>query len=73
MVHIPDKSPLYREVLRVLKPGAPFIAADWLWAEGAGGVRWFKEWLDDSPLRFAFTTPESAARAMREPGLGMWR
>jgi phosphoethanolamine N-methyltransferase len=35
MVHIPDKASLYREVLRVLKPGGRFTAADWLWKEGA--------------------------------------
>ncbi len=35
MVHIADKSALYREVLRVLKPGCPFVASDWLWVEGA--------------------------------------
>jgi SAM-dependent methyltransferase len=35
MVHILDKASLYKEVLRVLKPGGVFVAADWLWAEGA--------------------------------------
>ena len=35
MVHIEDKAALYAEVLRVLKPGGWFTAADWLWAEGA--------------------------------------
>jgi SAM-dependent methyltransferase len=32
MVHIEDKAALYAEVLRVLKPGGRFTAADWLWA-----------------------------------------
>ena len=31
MVHIEDKAALYAEVLRVLKPGGWFTAADWLW------------------------------------------
>jgi SAM-dependent methyltransferase len=35
MVHIEDNAALYAEVLRVLKPGGWFTAADWLWAEGA--------------------------------------
>jgi phosphoethanolamine N-methyltransferase len=30
MVQIPDKAAIYREVLRVLRPGGRFIASDWL-------------------------------------------
>jgi phosphoethanolamine N-methyltransferase len=30
IVHIPDKSPFYAEVLRVLKPGGVFVGSDWL-------------------------------------------
>jgi phosphoethanolamine N-methyltransferase len=66
MVHIADKRSLYREVLRVLKPGCPFVAADWLWAEGAGSSPVVKAWLANLPLKFEFTTPEAAARAMTE-------
>src|SRR4051794_31568002 len=30
IVHIPDKPALYRDVLRLLKPGGWFVASDWL-------------------------------------------
>ncbi|MDQ0468660.1 class I SAM-dependent methyltransferase [Labrys wisconsinensis] len=68
MVHIPDKAALYREVLRVLKPGGAFIAADWLWAEGAATSPVVQAWVSKGPLTFAFTTPAEAAAAMRDAG-----
>ena len=68
MVHIPDKATLYREALRVLKPQGLFIAADWLWAEGAESSSVVQAWLSKGPLKFAFTTPAQAAAAMREAG-----
>jgi ubiquinone/menaquinone biosynthesis C-methylase UbiE len=68
MVHIPDKATLYRDVLRVLKPGGSFIAADWLWAEGAESSSVVQAWLSKGPLKFVFTTPAQAAEAMREAG-----
>jgi ubiquinone/menaquinone biosynthesis C-methylase UbiE len=68
MVHIPDKATLYREVLRVLKPGGQFIAADWLWAEGAESSPVVQAWLSNGPLKFTFTTPAEAAVALRQAG-----
>jgi SAM-dependent methyltransferase len=68
MVHIPDKAALYKEVLRVLKPGGHFIAADWLWAEGAESSPVVQAWLSKGPLKFAFTTPAEATVAMRQAG-----
>ncbi|MDP9137002.1 MAG: methyltransferase domain-containing protein [Pseudomonadota bacterium] len=68
MVHIADKRALYGEVLRVLKPGAAFVAADWLWSEVAGASPVVQAWLSDGPLKFEFTTPEAARRALVEAG-----
>ncbi|MCL5776145.1 class I SAM-dependent methyltransferase [Limibaculum sp. FT325] len=68
MVHIPDKQALYSEVLRVLKPGGRFIAADWLWAAGAEQSPVVNAWLSKGPLSFAFTTPAEAAETMRRAG-----
>jgi ubiquinone/menaquinone biosynthesis C-methylase UbiE len=68
MVHIPDKANLYREVLRVLKPGGWFIAADWLWAEDAEASPIVQAWLSKGPLKFVFTTPAQAAEAMQKAG-----
>ena len=68
MVHIPDKAALYSEVLRVLKPGGHFIAADWLWAEGAETSPAVQAWLSKGPLKFTFTTPAEATATMRQAG-----
>lgn len=68
MVHIPDKAALYVEVLRVLKPGGAFIAADWLWSDGAASSHVVQEWLSKGPLKFVFTTPRQAADELRQAG-----
>jgi phosphoethanolamine N-methyltransferase len=68
MVHIPDKHALFSEVLRVLKPVGAFIAADWLWAEGAAGSLVVRSWLSAIPLKFAFTTTAEAGDAMHKAG-----
>lgn len=64
MVHIADKPALYVEVLRVLKPGGWFIAADWLWSEGAAESGVVHAWLSKSQPGFAFTTPAAARQAL---------
>lgn len=68
MVHIPDKAALYAEVMRVLKPGGFFIAADWLWAERAETSPVVIAWLSKGPLKFAFTTVAQAETALRKAG-----
>src|SRR5262245_34846634 len=68
MVHIEDKAALYAEVLRVLKPGGWFTAADWLWAEGAAKSPVVDAWLSMGPLKFVFTPPAMALQTMVEAG-----
>lgn len=68
MIHIPDKPPLYAEVLRVLKPKGMFIASDWFFAEGAATSPAIKAWLHDNPLKFVFTTLPEAEQALRAAG-----
>lgn len=68
MVHIPDKFALFAEVIRVLVPGGAFIAADWLWREGAATSPVVRQWLSSTPLRFAFTTVSEAEDALRRAG-----
>lgn len=68
MVHIPDKAALYKEVLRLLKPGGRFIASDWFWAEGAENSPPVRAWLSHGPLKFAFTTPAEATTALQNAG-----
>jgi ubiquinone/menaquinone biosynthesis C-methylase UbiE len=68
LVHVEDKALTYREALRVLKPGGVFVAADWLWAEGVEVSPVVQAWLSRGPLKFAFTTPDEATRALRDAG-----
>jgi SAM-dependent methyltransferase len=68
MVHIEDKAALYAEVLRVLRPGGWFTAADWLWAEGAAKSPVVQAWLSMGPLKFMFTPPDVALQAMIKAG-----
>ncbi|MGH6874878.1 MAG: class I SAM-dependent methyltransferase [Aestuariivirgaceae bacterium] len=68
MVHIPDKAALFAQVMRVLKPDGYFIAADWLWAKGAGDSQVVQKWLAGTPLKFAFTTVPEAGEAMQKAG-----
>lgn len=68
MVHIPDKSALYAEVLRVLVPGGRFVAADWLWAPGAEDSVAVREWMSGGPLKFAFTTVAEAEADLHAAG-----
>ncbi|TIP39115.1 methyltransferase domain-containing protein [Mesorhizobium sp.] len=68
MLHIANKLALYTEVLRVLKPGGWFIAADWFWSEGAAESRIVKAWLRDSQSNFAFTPPAAALQALIDGG-----
>ena len=66
MVHIEDKAALYAEVLRLLKPGGWFTAADWLWAEGADKSPVVEAWLSMGPLKF--TPPAVVLQAMIKAG-----
>ena len=69
MVHILDKAGLYREVLRVLKPGGWFLAANWLWAKDAETSAVVQAWLSRGPLKFAFTTPRRGYRGDAGSGI----
>ena len=68
LVHVEDKPAMYREVLRVLKPGGWFVAADWLWGEGAATSKVVRDWLATGPLSFAYTTPPQAHAALLAAG-----
>ncbi len=68
MVHIADKPALYRDVLRLLKPGGRFLAADWLWAEGAADSAAVCRFVAGGPLRFVYTTTSESEAALRQSG-----
>lgn len=68
MIHIPDKKALYRDILRVLKPGGVFSASDWLAGEGASMNPAFRRYIDFIDLDFTMATAEETAAAMHAAG-----
>lgn len=68
LIHIPDKPALYREILRVLKPGGVFAASDWLAGEGAMEDPAFRRYVDLGHLKFTMATAEETAGVMRDCG-----
>lgn len=70
MIHIPDKDALYREVLRVLRPGGYFLASDWLRGFEGQNSATMERWMATADLTFAMTTPEKTAEAMKKAGFG---
>lgn len=68
LLHIPDKQALYREILRVLKPGCVFAASDWLAGEGAGDNEAFRRYQDLIRLDFTMATAEETEAVMRKAG-----
>nr|WP_321251596.1 methyltransferase domain-containing protein [uncultured Ruegeria sp.] len=69
LIHVPNKSALYREVLRVLTPGGVFAASDWLRGEDAENLDGYKEWRSLSSLDFRMQTPAETETEMRNAGL----
>lgn len=68
MVHVADKTALYTEIMRVLRPGGRLIASDWLWIPDATSNPLVKTWVGDNPLGFIFTTKSEARTALQVAG-----
>lgn len=68
LLHIPDKGALYREILRVLKPGGVFAASDWLAGEDAADDAAFRRYVDLISLNFTMATAVETTAVMREAG-----
>lgn len=69
LIHVPDKSALYREVLRVLKPNGVFAASDWLRGDDAEDLDGYKEWRSLAVLDFRMQSPAETETEMRNAGL----
>jgi ubiquinone/menaquinone biosynthesis C-methylase UbiE len=68
LVQIPDKSTVFAEVLRVLRPGGRFIASDWL---RGGGAEYSKEMLEFFSLEgiaYNMATLAESADTLRAAG-----
>lgn len=68
LLHIPDKQALYKEVLRVLKPGGVFAASDWLAGDGAAEDTALLSYIELVGLDFTMATAAETAAAMRAAG-----
>ncbi len=68
LIHVPDKSAIYREILRVLRPGGRFVASDWLAGENADADPEFRAFLAGEDMSFAMATEAATARAMQDAG-----
>jgi phosphoethanolamine N-methyltransferase len=68
MIHIPDKHALYKDVLRVLRPGGAFVASDWLRGFEGEDSETMQRWMSTADLTFTMCTPERTAEAMRATG-----
>ena len=69
LIHVEDKTTLYKEVLRVLKPGGVFAASDWLRGEDAEERDGYNEWRSLAVLEFTMQTDEETQREMRSAGM----
>ena len=62
LIHIADKESIYREVLRVLKPGGVFMASDWLAGDNTATASEWAQFRELGHLDFTMATaPETEA------------
>jgi phosphoethanolamine N-methyltransferase len=62
-----DKLGIFRECLRVLKPGGAFSGYDWMRSEGEYSED-MRYWLEMEGLSYAMVTPEEQEATLREAG-----
>jgi SAM-dependent methyltransferase len=65
---MPNKMDIYREILRVLRPGGALAASDWLAGENAITDESFQEYLKIANLDFIMATAEQIVQVMRDAG-----
>ncbi len=68
LIHIADKAAIYREALRVLRPGGAFVASDWL---GGANTATAPEWLrfcELGHLDFTMATAPATEATMTSAG-----
>ena len=68
IVHIPDKPPFYKDVLRILKPGGKFIGSDWLRGGTGEPPPIAQEWLEFVHLDFRMRNLEETKAALESAG-----
>ena len=68
LIHVEDKAALYREVLRVLKPGGQFAASDWLRSADANELAGYNDWRSLTSLSFSMQTAKETKAEMIDSG-----
>jgi SAM-dependent methyltransferase len=68
LVQIPDKSAIFAEVLRVLRPGGRFIASDWLRGGGGTYSAQMLEFFRLEGIAYNMATLAESAEALRAAG-----
>jgi len=68
MIHIADKNALFKEVLRVLKPGGQFAASDWLVGENAESSKEWKTLQHIAHLNFEVATSQKCEASLTQAG-----
>lgn len=68
LVHIADKPGIYREVLRVLRPGGVFLASDWLGGENTATSPEWAQFLAIGHLDFTMATAAETEATMQAAG-----
>jgi len=70
IIHVPDKTALFREVLRVLKPGGVFAASDWLVSTDPVKRKIFEDLDSDDPKlrRYRLATAPEMEQALTNAG-----
>ena len=68
MIHIEDKAALFREVMRVLRPGGCFVASDWLAGSGEEAETALEQYIRVGHLEFTLATAEEMQEGLTQAG-----
>ncbi len=68
ILHIPDKSSLFSDVLRILKPGGFFAASDWLKGENAETDPGYLQYISKGHLDYRMATARETEAALNSAG-----
>jgi phosphoethanolamine N-methyltransferase len=69
LLHIPDKTGVFREISRVLRPGGRFLGSDWLAGENIGRCPHWVRFLELRRPSFVMTDWQTMIQAMNIAGL----
>ncbi len=69
LIHIPDKQAIYREVIRVLRPGGVFVASDWLGGDNLSDSPEWARYSELGHLDLTMATAPETQSVMRNAGL----